>query len=62
MYETHICRFATYCGQQVCASCFSGPEFVFDQQEQSEDFQFGFTSTNPQKDNKDSGFPFSFNF
>lgn len=41
---------------------FSGPEFVLNQQEQCEDFQFGFTSTSPQKDNKDSGFPFSFNF
>lgn len=61
MYEIHICCFVTYC-EQVCASFFSGPEFVFNQQEQREDFQFGFTSPCPQKGNKDSGFPFSFNF
>ncbi|CAG09289.1 unnamed protein product [Tetraodon nigroviridis] len=40
----------------------SCPEFVFNQQEQREDFQFDFSSTSPQKDNKDSRFPFSFNF
>lgn len=62
MYEIHICLFVPYVEKKVCASIFPGPEFVFDQQEQSEDFQFTFTSTSPQKDNKDSGFPFSFNF
>lgn len=62
MYEIHICLCVPYVEQKVCASFFPGPEFVFDQQEQSEDFQFAFTSTSPQKDNKDSGFPFSFNF
>lgn len=41
---------------------FSGQEFVFNQQEQSEDFQFGFSSKSPQKDNKGEGFPFSFTF
>ncbi|XP_018527520.1 protein SIX6OS1 isoform X2 [Lates calcarifer] len=38
----------------------SCPEFLFGQSEQSEDFQFDFTSKTPQTTNKD--FPFSFNF
>ncbi|XP_071321262.1 protein SIX6OS1 isoform X2 [Trachinotus anak] len=40
-------------------------EFLFDQSEQSEDFQFAFTSKSPQETNKDKSsneFPFSFNF
>ncbi|XP_037646118.1 protein SIX6OS1 [Sebastes umbrosus] len=41
------------------------PEFLFGQPEQSEDFQFAFTSKSPQTSNKDNTrdeFPFSFNF
>ncbi|KAM4731282.1 uncharacterized protein FYW61_009357 [Anableps anableps] len=39
-------------------------EFLFDQPEQSEDFQFAFTSKSPQsaKKNSKDEFPFSFNF
>ncbi|XP_070694467.1 protein SIX6OS1, partial [Pempheris klunzingeri] len=43
----------------------SCPEFLFGQSEQSEDFQFVFTSKSPQtakKDNNQDEFPFSFNF
>uniref|UniRef100_A0A2I4BWR2 Uncharacterized protein LOC106523338 isoform X2 n=1 Tax=Austrofundulus limnaeus TaxID=52670 RepID=A0A2I4BWR2_AUSLI len=42
----------------------SGPEFLFNEPEQSEGFQFAFNTTNPQsasKQNEDE-FPFSFNF
>ncbi|KAM4560830.1 uncharacterized protein V3H82_014920 [Fundulus diaphanus] len=39
-------------------------EFLFDQPEQSEDFQFAFTTKSPQsaKENSKDEFPFSFNF
>ncbi|XP_043986686.1 protein SIX6OS1 isoform X2 [Gambusia affinis] len=42
----------------------STTEFLFDQPEQSEDFQFAFTSKSPQSSKKNSKdeFPFSFNF
>ncbi|XP_047456838.1 protein SIX6OS1 isoform X6 [Mugil cephalus] len=43
----------------------SGPEFLFGQPEQNEDFQFAFTSKSPQSANKENtreDFPFSFNF
>ncbi|CAK6954039.1 protein SIX6OS1 isoform X2 [Scomber scombrus] len=43
----------------------SGPNFLFDQPEQSEDFQFAFTSKSPQttkRGNSSDDFPFSFNF
>ncbi|XP_011608970.2 uncharacterized protein isoform X3 [Takifugu rubripes] len=40
----------------------TSPKFVFNQQKKSGDFQFGFASKSPQKDNKDTGLPFSFNF
>lgn len=62
MYELHIGCLVACCEQQVCVHLLLGPEFVFNQQEQREDFQFDFSSTSPQKDNKDSRFPFSFNF
>ncbi|XP_068602637.1 uncharacterized protein [Brachionichthys hirsutus] len=41
------------------------PEFLFSQQEQSDDFQFAFSATSPQttyKDNTGDEFPFSINF
>ncbi|XP_044221490.1 protein SIX6OS1 isoform X1 [Thunnus albacares] len=43
----------------------SGPDFLFDQPEQSEDFQFTFSSKSPQTTNRENTsdeFPFSFNF
>lgn len=45
-----------------CVHLFSGPKFVFNQPKQSGDFQFGFASKSPQKDNKDNELPFPFNF
>lgn len=54
--------FVTFVTNNSRVRLFSGPEFVFNQQEQREDFQFGFISKSPQKDKKDNGFPFSFNF
>ncbi|XP_035459476.2 uncharacterized protein LOC118282490 isoform X2 [Scophthalmus maximus] len=43
----------------------SGPEFLFEQSAQDEDFQFAFNFKSPQATNKEKtrdGFPFSFNF
>ncbi|KAM7380640.1 hypothetical protein PAMP_003920 [Pampus punctatissimus] len=43
----------------------SGPDFLFDQPERREDFQFTFTSKSPQMSNKENtrdDFPFEFNF
>ncbi|KAM7407578.1 hypothetical protein PAMA_003345 [Pampus argenteus] len=43
----------------------SGPDFLFDQPERREDFQFTFTSKSPQmsdKENTRDDFPFAFNF
>lgn len=43
---------------------FQGPGFLFDQQEEGEDFQFTFSSKSPQttKDNSREDFQFAFNF
>ncbi|XP_030613780.1 restin homolog isoform X2 [Archocentrus centrarchus] len=52
--------------EKVCAVYdFTGPQFLFDQPEQCEDFQFAFGTKSPQSTKKEStgdDFPFSFNF
>lgn len=57
-----VCRF----GPLMCAVYdFTGPQFLFDQPETCEDFQFAFATKSPQsakKENNGNDFPFSFNF
>lgn len=57
-----VCRF----GPLMCAVYdFTGPQFLFDQPETCEDFQFAFATKSPQsakKENSGNDFPFSFNF